>query len=145
MTAFVDNAGAIAALDALLDTVDSGGAGTLQIWEGTVPADADTSITDGVGGYNLLAELTMSATAFGGATDGTGKATAAAASITDDNSANKTGTAQFFRVISGGGNVVLQGSVGTSGADLNLNTTSIVSGGVVSVSSLTVELPEQGS
>jgi hypothetical protein len=33
---------------------------------------------------------------------------------------------------------VLDGSVGTSGSDLNLNTTSIVSGATVSISSFTI-------
>lgn len=59
--------------------------------------------------------------------------------ITQDSSANATGTAAFFRIYkSDGTTVILQGSVGTSGQDLNLNTLSIVSGGPVAVTSFTI-------
>ena len=58
--------------------------------------------------------------------------------ITSDTSADNTGTATFFRALeSDGTTVVFQGTVGTSGAELNLNTTSIVQLGTVSVTSLT--------
>lgn len=133
---------AVAACDAIVDLLDSGGAGKIEIWEGTEPAYCDTSISDGSGGYNLLAELTLSATAFGAAADQNPNGRATASSITNDSSANKSGTAGFFRAKSGGGTVIIQGLCGTSGSDMNLNTTSIVSGATVSITSWTFTVPE---
>lgn len=119
-----------AAADAVVDLVDVGGAGSLRIYSGTPPADANAALS----GNTLLAQLAMSATAFGSAAAGV----ATAAAITQDSSADATGTATFFRILAGNGTtVVMQGSVDTSGADLNLNSTAIAAGAAVSVSSLT--------
>ena len=117
--------------------------GKLRIYDGSQPADANTAVTTQV----LLAELTFSATAFGApAPSGAApsrKQVAAANAITDDSSADATGTAAWFRVVkSDGVTVVFDGSCGTAGADLNLATTSIVAGDDVSVTSLTVSQPE---
>ena len=118
--------------------VDAGTAGYIQIWEGAEPALPTTAITDGVGGYNLLAELIMTATAFSSYTNGV----ATAAAIADDTSANKTGTAAFFRIwTQSGGTVICQGTVGTASADMILNTVSIVAASTVSITSMTVTLP----
>lgn len=138
----ISNAAALAACNAVVDLVDGGaGAGLLRIYSAGsgVPADADVAITDQV----LLAELTMSDPAFGNAADGAPGAVATASAITSDTSANATGTAAFFRIVDSNGVAIIQGTVGTSGADLNLNTTSIVSGVEVAVSSLTHTQPEQ--
>jgi hypothetical protein len=120
-----------AAADAVVDLVDVGGTGTLRIYDGTAPADANAALS----GNTLLAQLTMSATAFGTAAAGV----ATAAAITQDSSADATGTATFFRILSGAGTplVIMQGSVGTATADLVLNSVAISSGAAVSVSSLT--------
>lgn len=130
LTPSITTAAQNAAADAVVDLVDVGGAGSLRIYSGTMPTDANTALS----GNTLLANLAMSATAFGAASSGV----ATAATITADSSADATGTATFFRILAGNGTtVVMQGSVGTSGADLNLTTTSIVSGQPVSISSLT--------
>jgi len=115
-----------------LDQITSaiGNAGFLRIYDGTPPANVGAALS----GNNLLAELTMG-TPFAAAASG-GVLTANA--ITQDSSANATGTATFFRLATSGGTAVVQGTVGTSGADLNLNTTSIVSGGPVAVTALTI-------
>jgi hypothetical protein len=122
-----------AAADAVVDLVDAGSQpGRLRIYSGTPPADANAALS----GNTLLADLPMSDPAFGAATGGV----ATAAAITSDTSADATGTATFFRVGSWDGAVftpVFQGSVGTSGSDLNLSSTSITAGGTVAVSSLT--------
>jgi hypothetical protein len=69
--------------------------------------------------------------------------TATANTIATDSSAAATGTAAWFRAYkSDGVTGVLDGSVGTSGSDLNLNTTSIVSGATVAVTSFTVSQSE---
>ena len=104
--------------------------GFLRIYDGTQPATADTAITTQV----LLAELTFSATAAPAATNGLITFNA----IGSDASANATGTASWYRCFaSNGTTVVMDGSVGTSASNLVLNSTSIVSGGTVSVSAFT--------
>ena len=104
--------------------------GSLRIYGGTVPADANAAL----GGATLLAVLPLSATAFAAAVNGVATANA----ITADSSADATGTATFFRVLESDGTTpVFQGTVGTSGAELNLSSTSVVAGGNVSVTSMT--------
>lgn len=129
LTPSITTAARNAAADAVVDLVDVGGAGSLRIYDGTMPADANASLS----GNNLLAQLTMSATAFGVAAAGV----ATAAAITQDSSADASGTASFFRVLSGGATVVMQGSAGTSSADLILNSVAISAGAAVSVSAFT--------
>lgn len=117
--------------------------GTLKIYAGSQPTDANTA----AGAQTLLATLALSATAFA-ASSASGSAgskivTATANSITGDTSADATGTAAWFRVLkSDGTSVCWDGSVGTSGCDLNLATTSIVAGEEVDVSSFTITLLE---
>lgn len=128
----ITNAVASAMCDALVDQLDTG---YLRIYDGTIPTNADTA----VGAQVLLAELRFNATAFGAASNGVATANA----FTADSSANATGTAAWFRALkSDGTTVVLDGTVGTSGEDLNLNTTSIVSGANVNVTSMTVTMPK---
>jgi sulfur carrier protein ThiS len=123
----LSNAEASAAADAVGTNANSG---FLRIYNGTQPATADTAITT----QTLLAELTLNADAFAAASNGVATANA----ITADSSANATGTATWFRVVrSNGTSVMFDGSVGTSNADLILNTTSIVAGANVSISSFT--------
>jgi hypothetical protein len=125
--AFIPAAQRNRAADAVCARANSG---TLVIYNGTVPASADAALS----GNTVLASLAMAATAFGAASAGV----ATAATITTDSSADATGTATFFRVLETGGSlVVFQGTVGTSGAELNLSSVSIVATGTVSVSSLT--------
>lgn len=123
-----------AAVNAVAPLLNSG---KLRIYDGSQPANANTAITSQV----LLAELTYNATAFSG-----GSAGVATANAITSGTAGNTGTAAWFRAVeSNGTTVVYDGSVGTSGANLNLNTTSIVSGATVSVSSLTLTCVEAGS
>ncbi len=101
--------------------------GLLKIYAGTVPADADAALTS----QTLLGTQTMGATAFAAAAAGSMSANP----ITQGN-AVATGTASFYRAYKGDGTTVIeQGTVGTSGADLNLNTTSIVNGGPIQITS----------
>ena len=111
--------------DALSDLADNG---YLRIYDGTQPATADTAITTQV----LLAELRFNATAAPAASNGVLTFNA----ITQDSSANNTGTASWFRALASDGTTVLfDGAVGTSGSDMNIATTSIVAGAIVGVSS----------
>lgn len=128
----ISDAARNAIVDAFVDLVDTGGAGTIQIRTGAAP----TNTTDSDSG-TLLATLTFSATAFGSASSGT----ATANSITGDSDIDATGTAAHFRVKNGAGTVIFQGTVGTSGADMNFNTTSFVENGTVNLSTMTVTAP----
>lgn len=120
--------------DDMLDLIVTaiGTSGKLKIYDGTKPAGPGTAVTT----QTLLAELALSATA--GTVSG-GVLTYNA--ITTDASANASGTASWFRITTSADVAVYDGTVGTSGSDLNLNTTSIVSGGPVSVTSLTLTAP----
>lgn len=114
-----------ARLDQITAKVDAGaGAGKLRVYDGVRPATGGTATT-------LLAELTFSDPSFGAASGGTLTASA----ITADASADATGTATWCRVVDSAGTFVFDGSVGTSGADFNLNTTSITAGVQVSCTS----------
>lgn len=113
-------------------TALAGTSALLRIYDGTQPANANTA----VGAQTLLAELVCDATAFAAAAS-SGALTANA--ISNDASANATGTASWFRLVaSNGTTVVMDGSVGTSASDLNLNSVSITSGQTVSVSSFVI-------
>ncbi len=110
-------------ITALIDA--QAGAGHLRIYDGSRPATGGTATT-------LLAELDFSVTSFPGAAAGAMTANA----IADDISADATSTATWFRLIDDSATFVLDGDVGTSGSDLNLNTVAIQSGATVSVTSM---------
>jgi hypothetical protein len=107
-----------------------GASGLLRLYNGTQPASPDTA----VGSQVKLAELTCNATAFAGAAS-SGVLTASAISSAN---AVASGTASWFRLTKSDGTAVIDGTVGTSGADLIIDNTSINSGQSVSVTSLTV-------
>lgn len=136
----ISNAAAKAMADTFDDQVNIGStASVLDIRTGTQPADPDTAATG-----TLLATLTFSDPAFGTATDGNPGGLLTASAITSDSSADATGTAGYFRIraTGTGADDVADGEVGTSGADLNMNTTAITSGSTVSITSMTVTMPE---
>jgi hypothetical protein len=122
------NAAQQAAMDAVVDLIDSGGAGTINIYSGTQP----TTANDAVGAGTLLATLTFNVTAFG-ATNTSGVATAAA--ITGDSSADATGMAAWARVLNGSAATVFDCDVTATdgGGTIELNTISIVAGGSVDI------------
>ena len=133
---YITQARGKAMLDNLVDAFDTGGAGTIKIYADTQAATADTAI----GAQVLCATLTFSATAFGAATTAD-PSVATAASITDDTSADATDTATWARWADGAATDILDCTVGASGADLNFNTVSFVSGATVSITALTVTQP----
>ena|SRR5687767_1207368 len=110
--------------DALVDAIDAGaGAGTLK------------GYTSAFG--TLLFTLTFSDPAFGAAASGT----ATASAITDDSSADATGTAAVLRIQDSSPATVVEGTIGAGSGDLSLNTTSITTGDRVSCSSATITVP----
>jgi len=117
--------------DWLADQLDSG---YLRIYDGSRPANANTAVTSQV----LLAELRFGATAFGAAAAGVITANA----ITRDEAANASGTATWCRILkSDGTTVMFDGSVGTSGQNLNLTSTTITAGAPVECSAFTYTVP----
>jgi hypothetical protein len=115
--------------NAMLDAITTfaGASCKLSIYSGTRPATGGTATTQ-------LAQLTCNAT-FAPASSG---GVLTLNSITSA-AAGATGTATWFRLFkSDGSTIVFDGDVGTSGADLNLNSTAISSGATVSVTSATI-------
>jgi hypothetical protein len=111
------------------DALDAGTAAVFNIYDGSVPADADASI----GASNLLAQLVCTAAALTTVVDDTPGALA-----TFD-----TGTATYFRLLTqSGGTTIAQGTVGTGTNDLVLNTAAITSGSNVSITAATILFPE---
>jgi hypothetical protein len=131
LNAKISDAAANAAADAVVDLLDGG---KLLIYDGSQPADADTAVTD----QTLLAELTFGTPAFGDASGGVATANA----ITQDSSANATGTATWFRVTTSEDAAIFDGSVGTADANLVLNSVAIQAGATVSVTELTYTQPK---
>ncbi len=132
------SAAAIAALNAIVDRCDTSGAGTLVVYTGTEPDYAN----DAAG--TEVATCALAATAYGAAEADAGNhwAQAELASTATDSSATGNASAvTYFRLIGGDTNVVLQGTVGTASADLNLSSTTIGAGATVSITSLEVRVP----
>jgi len=115
-----------ARLTAMITAIDAGsGPGVLSIYSGTRPATGGTATT-------LLAELTLSdpcGTVSGGVLTFN--------AITQDSSANASGTASWARIADSDATFVLDLGVGTagSGMEIILNTTTIVAGGPVGMTS----------
>jgi hypothetical protein len=117
-----------AACDGIVDLVDAGaGAGTLEI----------KSAASTVAGTSEVATLTFADPSFGAAAAGTA---ALASAMTSDTNATG-GTAGFYTVFDSNSVAVWQGTVATSGADLNLSSTTIGAGDTVTVSAFTLTVP----
>jgi PAB1-binding protein PBP1 len=126
----VTNAEASAMMDAMCAHLNSG---TLVMYTGTQPTNANTALS----ANTVLVTLTFGATAFGASVNGVATANAITAGT-----AVAAGTATFARLFrSDGTTVVCDLSVGTSGSDVNLNTTTISVGLQVSISSMTFTHP----
>ncbi len=129
-TTKLSNAAVDVTSDALTNEFDNG---YLRIYDGTQAADADTA----VGAQVLLAELRFPTPAEASSTNGV----TTFGTMVADAAANATGTASWFRALKADGTTALwDGSVGTSGATLNLNSIAISSGAEVDVTSLTLTL-----
>lgn len=110
--------------DALVDSVDSGS------------ADANGDLVIMTSGDVEVATLALSNPAFGASVAGV----ATASAIGDDTSATG-GTAALHKMQDRDNTEVWRGTVGTSGADLNLSSVSVGAGDTVSVTSYTVTQP----
>lgn len=139
----ITNAVAQAMLLSLGAQADAGTAAVINIYSGTVPTNADATLSGNI----QLAQLVCNANIFSGVADvsASNLARATFAAITPDSSADASGTATFLRIFTqNAGVAIAQATVGVtgSGADLILNTTSITAGSQVSITSASIDLPE---
>jgi hypothetical protein len=108
--------------------------GYLRFYSGTPPATVDTALS----GNTLLASCTFSATAFATASGGSATANA----ITADSDADASGTVSFARAFESDGTTAIeQFTVGTSGTDITVPTTTVTQHIQFSVTSLTLTQP----
>lgn len=121
-------------MDAVEAALDGGsGAATLEIRTGSQPATANTAASG-----TLLATLTLNDPA--GTQSGGVITLSVSPAVTT--SAVATGTAGWGRLKDSAGNTVLDGSVGTSGTDFIIDSTSITSGqGVSLIATSTLTYP----
>ena len=107
----------------------AGSGSIIRLYDGTQPTNANTAIST----QTLIVSLTISGS-FG--TDSNGSITLGTVT---NGTAVASSTATFFRIVkSDGTTVVMDGSVGTSGADMNLNSTTISSGQTVAITAGTI-------
>ena len=121
-------------LTPIKDAIDAGGAaGTISIYSGTMPATVETALTTQV----RLGTLTF---AFSCGTIAGGALTMGA--ITQDSAADATGTAAWARVVDSTGAAVMDLNVTVTGGGgaLTMNTTSIVAGGPILITSLVISV-----
>lgn len=139
----ISNAVAKSACDAVVDSIDGGsGAGIIQGRSGAQPADPDTTVSG-----TLLFTLVYTDPAFGNAADANPGGRATASTITSDSSADATATLGYCRAFSSNDGAtallaIFDGEAGTGTADYVFNTTAIVSGATVALTSQTVTVPE---
>lgn len=103
----------------ILNAMDAGTTGAkIRLYNGTRPATGGTATT-------LLAELVCS-TVSGTVTNGVFTLSA----ITQDSSADATGTATWFRIVDSDNNFVMDGSVTATGGggDITMSSVSIIAG-----------------
>jgi len=130
MTVRVDTDVVNGLADAFAAYFDSG---VLEVRDGTQPTDADDAAVG-----NVLASITLPATAFGAASGGV----VSKNGTWQDGSANQSGTATWFRMRDSGDTYRLDGSCGQGSGDLSFDDSSIVAGGVVTITAFSVTMPE---
>lgn len=120
----------VASRNTALNYFDVLNSGHVLGYDGTQPANADTAL----GAQVLLFDCSFGSTAFAAASAGSKTAN----SITDDSSANNSGTLSWMTlVVSSRASIgSLDMSAGTSGADANFNTTTITATIDVAITSL---------
>lgn len=128
----LSNAAANNVLTAINDLLNAGsGAATIKLYTGTKPAGPDTAVTT----QTLLGTLTCSDPAGSVASR-----TLTFGAITQDSAADATGTATWARLADSAGVAVADIDITVTGGGgfLQLNTTSIVIGGPILISSFVI-------
>lgn len=125
----IDTAATDASTTAFATTAGAGT--TLEVRTGANPATPETTATG-----TLLATVTMGS--WTGSADGSGHVTASdPAGVT----IAATGTAGHFRLKTSGGTALMDGTVSTTGADINLDSVSLVAGGTLNLGAPTLTIP----
>lgn len=122
-------------LDQIKTAVDAGaGAGTIKFYTGTQATNANTAL----GAQVLLGTLTFTDPCASSSASGT----LTFSTITEDSAADATGTATWARIQDSTGTVVFDCDVTATGGGgtIELNTTSIVTGGPIRISSFTLSI-----
>lgn len=117
-----------ARLDAITSAI--GSSGKLRIYDGSQPTNVGTAL----GAQVLLADLALSATFAPGASSGV----LTANSITADSAADASGTAAWGSLLNSSNVRQVDFTVGTSGTDMIIDSTSITAGQQVSCSSFVI-------
>ena len=122
-----------AKVDAAVDLLDVGGAGSIKIYTGSQPATPATAASG-----TLLATITLANPAFGSSSAGS-------AALTDPASVNAvaTGTAGWARFADGAGTTRFDGTVTATagGGVVELSSTSLTSGAPVDITGGTYSQP----
>lgn len=141
-SATVSSAIAITVCNAVVDALDAGsGAGKLCIYSGTRPDRTDDAVTD----QTLLVTLVLNDPAFGDAVDDSTNSKATATADIDPavtNTAVATNTASWFRAYDSDDTPCIDGSVGTTGADAIISSTSVVENATITLSAWTFSVGE---
>jgi hypothetical protein len=122
-------------LTPIRDAIDAGsGPGLIKVYAGTIPADCSTAITS----QTLLGTLTCS--------DPSGVVASESLTfnaIIQDSAADASGTASFARITDSATAVVMDIDITNigGGGTLQLNTTNIVIGGPILISSFIISVP----
>lgn len=144
MALTITSARAISMCNDLVDSFDTDGTtGSLVVYAGTAPADADAAASN-----SILVTLDLEdPETFGAATDTGSAAVATLTGLPVVGTIAASGTATHFRMIADDDTVILQGTVGVtgSGADLILDTTALVQDATFQITSLTLSVPKQGA
>jgi hypothetical protein len=128
---------AVALVNAAADSLDGG---TIVLYSGTEPAYADSAVGTEV------ATCALAATAYGAAAaDGTNHRAAADLASTATDVSATGGTPTYFRLLASTSAVIGQGTVGTTGCDLNLEEAAIAAGAQVDIASLEIRCPYNGA
>ena len=119
-----------AMLDLIRDAIDAGtGAGKINIYSGTRPATGGA-----LSGNTLLGTVVCGDPCAANAAAGV----LTFNSFTEDSDADAGGTATWARITDSDDTFVTDASVGTSGEDINLNSTNITAGGIIRITSGTL-------
>lgn len=126
------------AVNTILDTIAAQmNGGKVVLYSGVEPTTANSALA----GNASLADIAFANPAFGASAVAGGFATITANPMTLDPSANTNGDAKFFRGLSSGGAVVIQGSVGTGNEDMQVASATITVGQTIGVSALAISMP----
>lgn len=112
--------------------------GSLRMYSGTIPTTPETAITS----QTLLATFTFSATAFGTPSFSGGLSSATASFTSNSVLPGNAGTVTWARALaSNGTTVVADFTVGTSGTDIIVANTSLVTTINVTITSFQLQMP----